>query len=148
LHLFPATSERQYLQHQHPNRFRALQTLNLKPFQTPSPAGVAPVHPGGLDLSAQDIGVVLICGGVALVVFQLTVFPVIIAHLGATRALRIFSLMFAAAVMVVPLASLPAVVRFKPHYSHQPRWHHTRSTLNLLDSLSLYPVPCTLYPIP
>ena len=47
---------------------------------------------GGLDLSAQDIGVVLIFGGFALVTFQITLFPAVLARLGVTRALRVASL--------------------------------------------------------
>jgi hypothetical protein len=45
-------------------------------------------------------------GGIALVAFQITVFPKILAYFGVTRALRVASLAFAVASMIAPLASL------------------------------------------
>jgi MFS family permease len=65
---------------------------------------------GGVGLSAREIGVVLIFGGVFLVIFQLTVFPRVLARLGVTGGLRIGSLVFSVAVLVAPCASLPGVV--------------------------------------
>ena len=65
---------------------------------------------GGLELSAKQIGVVLVVGGVALIVFQTAVFPTVLRVFGVTRALRVFSLAFAGAAMIAPLASLRIVV--------------------------------------
>ena len=41
---------------------------------------------GGLDMSGKEIGTVLIVGGFALVAFQTTLFPKIVAHFGVTKA--------------------------------------------------------------
>ena len=65
---------------------------------------------GGVGLSAREIGVVLIFGGFFLVLFQVTVFPRVLARLGVTGGLRIGSVVFSVAVLVAPCASLPRVV--------------------------------------
>ena len=63
-----------------------------------------------MGLSAREIGVVLIFGGFFLVLFQVTVFPRVLARLGVTGGLRIGSVVFSVAVLVAPCASLPGVV--------------------------------------
>jgi hypothetical protein len=51
---------------------------------------LALLHIGGLDMSGKEIGTVLIVGGFALVVFQTTLFPKIVAHFGVTKAGGVF----------------------------------------------------------
>jgi diphthamide biosynthesis protein 2 len=65
---------------------------------------------GGLKLSASQIGIVLIVGGVALILFQLFVFPLVLRTLGVTKALRRASLAFAVVAFVAPIASVRGVV--------------------------------------
>ena len=65
---------------------------------------------GGLKLSASQIGIVLIVGGVALILFQLFVFPFVLKTLGVTKALRRASLAFAFVALVAPIASVRGVV--------------------------------------
>ena len=65
---------------------------------------------GGLKLSASQIGIVLIVGGVALILFQLFVFPLVLKTFGVTKALRRASLAFAVVAFVAPVASVRGVV--------------------------------------
>jgi hypothetical protein len=65
---------------------------------------------GGLRLSASQIGIVLIVGGVALIAFQLFVFPLVLKTFGVTKALRRASLAFAVVAFVAPVASVRGVV--------------------------------------
>ena len=65
---------------------------------------------GGLGMGAGDIGAVLIFGGVALVAFQLTVFPIVLRLLGVTRGLRWAALAFGAVSLIAPIASVRGVV--------------------------------------
>jgi diphthamide biosynthesis protein 2 len=65
---------------------------------------------GGLKLSASQIGIVLIVGGVALIAFQLFVFPLVLKTFGVTKALRRASLAFAVVAFVAPVASVRGVV--------------------------------------
>lgn len=61
---------------------------------------------GGLGLSAQSIGGILVFGGFTLVSFQLLVFPALMRVFGVTAGLRKGSIAFAAACLVAPCASL------------------------------------------
>lgn len=65
---------------------------------------------GGLGMGAGDIGAVLIFGGVALVAFQLTIFPIVLRLLGVTRGLRWAALAFGAVSLIAPIASVRGVV--------------------------------------
>ena len=65
---------------------------------------------GGLHLSASQIGIVLVVGGVALILFQIFAFPVVLKRLGVTKALRSASLAFACVALVAPVASVRGVV--------------------------------------
>ena len=59
---------------------------------------------GGLSLSASQIGLVLVVGGVALILFQLFAFPLVLKRLGVTKALRRASLAFACVALLAPVA--------------------------------------------
>ena len=61
---------------------------------------------GGCDFSSKDIGVLLICGGVTLLVFQLVLYKRICDTLGAVRAFRFGVALFAAVSMLAPFASI------------------------------------------
>ena len=61
---------------------------------------------GGLGLSAQSIGGILVFGGFTLVSFQLLVFPSLMRVFGVTAGLRRGSIAFAAACLIAPCASL------------------------------------------
>jgi len=61
---------------------------------------------GGLGLSAQSIGGILVFGGFTLVSFQLLVFPALMRVFGVTAGLRKGSIAFAAACLIAPCASL------------------------------------------
>ena len=61
---------------------------------------------GGLGLSAQSIGGILVFGGFTLVSFQLLVFPALMRAFGVTAGLRKGSIAFAAACLIAPCASL------------------------------------------
>lgn len=65
---------------------------------------------GGLSLSASQIGLVLVVGGVALILFQLFAFPLVLKRLGVTKALRRASLAFACVALLAPVASVRGVV--------------------------------------
>ena len=65
---------------------------------------------GGLSLSASQIGLVLVVGGVALILFQLFAFPLVLKRLGVTKALRRASLAFACVALLAPVASARGVV--------------------------------------
>lgn len=61
---------------------------------------------GGCDFSSKDIGVLLICGGVTLLVFQLVLYKRICDALGAVRAFRFGVALFAGVSMIAPFASI------------------------------------------
>ena len=65
---------------------------------------------GGLRLSASQIGIVLVVGGVALILFQVFAFPIVLRALGVTKALRSASLAFACVAFIAPVASVRGVV--------------------------------------
>ena len=65
---------------------------------------------GGLNLSASQIGVVLITGGVFLLLFQVYIFPLVLKNLGVTKSLRFASLVFALVSLIAPCASVHGVV--------------------------------------
>jgi diphthamide biosynthesis protein 2 len=61
---------------------------------------------GGLGMSAENIGAVLVFGGFTLVSFQLLVFPALLRLFGVTSGLRKGAIAFAAACLIAPCASL------------------------------------------
>ena len=61
---------------------------------------------GGCEFAPRDIGILLICGGVTLLVFQLVLYPRIADALGAVRAFRFGVALFAAVSMLAPFASV------------------------------------------
>ena len=61
---------------------------------------------GGCEFAPRDIGILLVCGGVTLLVFQLVLYPRIADALGAVRAFRFGVALFAAVSMLAPFASV------------------------------------------
>jgi diphthamide biosynthesis protein 2 len=61
---------------------------------------------GGCGFAPRDIGILLICGGVTLLVFQLVLYPRIADALGAVRAFRFGVALFAGVSMLAPFASV------------------------------------------
>jgi diphthamide biosynthesis protein 2 len=61
---------------------------------------------GGLELSAGEIGAVLVFGGVTLVTFQLFLFPRVLKALGVTGGLRFGAVAFACVALIAPTAAM------------------------------------------